>query len=123
MNAMFVRMLLIGWPCVAWLWLAAYPPIFAEEPKPQAKTPDIQGTWNLVSSERNGKDQKLPSGRIFLTESYIYSEGVLLPDDKGSQSWNYQLAPGDKPNAAIMNLSGSQGRDRILAICALDGAT
>src|SRR5262249_26875341 len=110
-------------PCVAWLWLAASPTLFAQGPKPQAKMPDIQGTWNLVSWQRNGKDQKLRSVRIFITQPWIYSDGVPLPDDRGGQTWHYEVAPGDRPNAAIINLVGSQGRDLVPAICALDGAT
>jgi hypothetical protein len=53
MKAKLVRRLLNVWPCIACLGLAALSPIFAQEPKPPAKTPDIQGTWNLVSWEKN----------------------------------------------------------------------
>jgi len=123
MKAMFVRMLLIAWPCVACLWPAASPPSFAQESKPEAKTPDIQGTWNLVSWERNGKDQKLQKVRIFITESRVYSEGLPLPDDKGRDAWHYELSPSDKPNAALLNLDGVQGRETVPALCALDGVT
>jgi hypothetical protein len=123
MKAKFVRLFLIVGPCVACLGLAASPPIFTQEPKRQAKTPDIQGTWNLVSWERNGEGQKLQRVRIFITDSHISSDGVPLPDDKGFMSWPYELDPGDKPNVAIMNLSGLQGRVVVPAICALDGAT
>jgi len=119
----FVRVLLIVWLCVAYLGLAACPPNFAQEPKRQAKTPDIQGTWDLVSWERNGKDQKRQRVRIFITHSQIYSDGVPLPNDKGFRSWPYELAPGDKPNVAIMNLIGLQGRVLVPALCALDGET
>src|SRR5262245_29417157 len=111
-----VRMRPLFWPCVACLWLAS-PPSFAEEAKQKAKIPDIQGTWNLVSWERDGKAEKPQSLRVFITEPWIYSEGVSLPDDKGGETWRYELAPGDKPNAASMNLVGSQGRDLVPAIC------
>src|SRR5262245_34055137 len=91
MKGKFVRVLLIVWPCVACLGLAALPPIFAQESKPLAKMPNIQGTWDLVSWERNGKDQKLQRVRIFITDSHISSDGVPLPDDKGFMSWPYEL--------------------------------
>jgi hypothetical protein len=123
MKAKFVRMFLILWPCVTSLCLAASPPIFAQEPKRQGKTPDIQGTWNLVSWERNGKDQKPQRVRLFITESQIYSEGMPLPDDKGLESWHYELGPGDKPSTGVMNLDGLQGRELVPGLCALDGAT
>src|SRR5262249_18267743 len=125
MSATCVRRLLIIGPCLTCLWLAASPPIVAREPKPQAKTHDIQGTWNLVSWEKNGKAQKPQKVRIFITDSWIYSEGLSLPDDKDGNfsSWIYELGPGDKPNAAILNLSGLQGRVMVPGLCALDGAT
>src|SRR5262249_41688963 len=123
MNRKCVRVLRTVWPCVACLWLAASPPNFAQGPKRQAKTPDLQGTWDLVSWERNGKGQKLQRVRIFITDSQIYSDGAPLPDDKGFRSWPYKLDPGDKPNVAIMNLIGLQGRVLVPALCALDGET
>src|SRR5436305_1175102 len=124
MDVKFARLLRIVWPCLACLWLASARLNFAEGPKPQAKTPDIQGTWNLVSSERNGKDQKLQkSVRIFLTEDWIYAEGMSLPDDKGVEYCRYELNPGDRPGVAILNLSLYQGRKMIPGICALDGTT
>src|SRR5262245_33193261 len=123
MKGKCVRVLLTVWPCVACLGLAASPPNFAQQPKRQAKTPDIQGTWDLVSWERNGKGQKLQRVRIFVTESQIYSDGVPLPDDKGFQSWPYERGPCDKPNVTIMNLIGLQGRVLVPALCELDGET
>src|SRR5262245_26380763 len=118
MKAKFVRLLLIVWPCSC-LCLAASPPIPAQEPKPAAKTPDIEGTWNLVSWQRNGKDQQLAMVRIFITDCWIYSEGMALPNDKSgsSSTWHYHLLPGDRPSVAIMNLSGCQGRDLVPGIC------
>lgn len=123
MNGKCVRLLLAVSLCVACLGLAASPPNFAQEPKRQAKTPDFQGTWDLVSWERNGKDQKLQRVRLFITESQIYSDGVPLPDDRGFPSWRYERGPGDKPNVAIINLIGLQGRVMVPALCALDGKT
>jgi Leucine-rich repeat (LRR) protein len=123
MNGKFGRVLLIVGPCVACLGLAASPPVFTQQAKPQAKTPDIQGTWDLVSWERNGKDQKPQKVRIFLTESLIYCEGVSLPDDKDFYRWHYELSPGDQPNTAILNLSTLQGRVMVPGLCGLDGAT
>src|SRR5262245_26772613 len=99
MGAKFVRRLRIGWLCLACLWLASSRLILAEKPKPQAETPDIQGTWNLVSCERSGKDQKLQKRvRIFLTEDWIYAEGMSLPDAGGVDYCRYELSPGDKPS-------------------------
>src|SRR5215470_1021509 len=122
MKAKFVRMLLIVWPCSC-LWLAASPPTFAGEAKPKARTPDIQGTWNLVSREKNGKGQPQTKARIYITATMIYTDGVLLPDGQGHRVWPYELDPGDKPNAATIDLSGAQGRDLVPGICALDGTT
>src|SRR5262245_28119699 len=124
MDATCVRMLRIVWPCLACLWLASSRLNFAEGPKPQAKTPDIQGTWNLVSCERNGKDQKLQkSVRIFLTEDWIYAEGMSLPDAEGVDYCRCELSPGDKPSVALLNLSLYQGREMVPGICTLDGTT
>jgi uncharacterized protein (TIGR03067 family) len=124
MDAKFVRMLRIVWPCLACLWLASSRLDFAEGPKPQAKTPDIQGTWNLVSCERNGNNQKLQkSVRIFLTEDWIYAEGMSLPDDKGVEYCRYELSPGNKPGVALLNLSLYQGRKMVPGICTLDKTT
>jgi len=123
MNWKYVGVLLAVWPCVACLGLKASSPNLAQEPKRKAKTADIQGTWDLVSWERNGKNQKLQRVRVFITESQIYSDGMRLPDDKGFQSWPYERVPSDKPNVAIMNLIGLQGRVMVPAICALDGET
>src|SRR5947207_8821977 len=122
MKAKFVRMLLIAWPCVACLGLAALPPIFAQESKPPAKTPDIQGTWDLVSWEKNGKNQERKNVRFFITESMIYADDMPFPD-LGFKSHSYQLGPSDKPNVAIMNLSRLQGRELVPGLCELDGAT
>jgi hypothetical protein len=123
MPAKLVRLLLIVGSCLAGPWPAALPPTFAEWPKPGAKTPDIQGAWNVVAWERNGKAQRPPSARLFITTSQIYSGGLSLPDDQGYAMWHYELVPGDKPNATVMNLDALQGRDLVPAICALDKAT
>jgi uncharacterized protein (TIGR03067 family) len=98
-------------------------PSFAEEPKPKAKTPDLEGTWNLVSAERNGKELKLRKGRVFFTGHWVYAEGVPFPDDFDTIYWGCELTPGDKPNIAFMNLEGAQGRHLIPGICTLDGST
>jgi hypothetical protein len=82
MEAKFVRRLLILWPCVACLWLATLPALFAQEPKPPAKTPDIQGTWNLVCWEKNGKDQERTKARVFITGSQIPGE-IRAPEPRG----------------------------------------
>src|SRR5262249_45897289 len=100
MNAKCVRMLLIAWPGVACLWLAAFPPIPAKASKPPATLPDIQGTWDLVSWEKNGKSLERKNVQFFITESHIYADGVPLPDDAGFKSHSYDLGPGDKPNVA-----------------------
>jgi Leucine rich repeat/Leucine Rich repeat len=123
MNAKSVRMLLIAWPYVACLGLAALPPISAQESRPPAKTPDIQGTWDLVSWEKNGKDQNRTNVRFFITGARIYAEGVPLPDDERFGSWSYELGRSDKPNVALMNLSAFQGRVVVPGLCELDGAT
>jgi hypothetical protein len=123
MKASFARTPLIVGPCAACLWLAAVPPAFARDAKPPAKTPDIQGTWNLVSWQKNGKRQKRTSVLFFITESTIYADGVPLPDDKGFKLWPYELGPGDKPDVATLNLIGLQGRVVVPAICELDGTT
>jgi hypothetical protein len=69
-------------------------------------------TWNLVFWERNGKNQK-QRVRMFVTDSHIYSDGVPLPDDKGSKSWPDELGPGDKPNAATMlDIRGTKGTEK-----------
>src|SRR5262245_7174926 len=116
-------MLVTVWSCAAGLHMALFAPIFAQEHKGHASTPDIQGTWNLVSWERNGKDQKLPEVRFFITESHFYPHGASLPSDVAFAWWHYELERGDKPGVAIMNLDGSQGRDLVPGICKLEGAT
>jgi hypothetical protein len=121
MNAQPVRMFLIVCSCLAVPGPTASPRIFAEGSRPKVTTPDLQGTWNLVSWERGGKAEKLPSVRFFITQSTIYCEGVSLPDETGCESWHYELDPGDKSNAAVMNLDAFQGRELVPAICALDG--
>jgi Leucine-rich repeat (LRR) protein len=116
------RVLIVG-PCVAWLWLAALPPIFAQEPKPPAKMPDIQGTWDLVSWEKNGEKEERKKVRFFISAETIYADGVPLPDDKSFTSWPYELRPGDQPNVASLNLIRFQGREMVPGLCGVDGAT
>jgi hypothetical protein len=123
MTAQIVRRLLIVGPCVACLWLAAVPPIFAQEAQPPATTPDIQGTWNLVSWEKNGKNQQETKVPFFITASRIYADGVPLPDDKHFKTWPYELGPSDKPNVAILNLIRFQGRELVPGLCQLEGET
>jgi hypothetical protein len=101
--------------------LAAAAPLAADEPRP--KTPDLEGTWNLVSAERDGTDLKLRTGRVFFTGRWVYTEGVPLPNDAASNYWGCELVPGDRPGVTFVNLEGSQGRDLVPGICALDGAT
>src|SRR5262249_14518098 len=122
MKAKLVRRLLIIGGCVAGLFLAALPLLSAREDRPPAKTPDIQGTWDLVSWEKDGKAQEHKKVRFFITETKIYGDDMPFPDVV-FKSHSYRLSPGDKPNIAIMNLSRLQGREMVPGLCGLEGAT
>jgi len=111
------------WLGVASLWLVASSSLVAQKPKLQPKIPDIQGTWNLVSWERNGKKLELTKVQLFITDSTIFTRDVALPDDNGWNSWRYGLATGDKPNTANMTLTGAQERDLLPGICSVEGGT
>jgi hypothetical protein len=94
MPAKLVRRLLVVWPCVAFLSLPALPPAFAQGPKPKAKVPETKGAWNLVSWDKNGREQPRTMARIYITPTMRYADGVLLPDGKRHAVWPYDLDPG-----------------------------
>jgi hypothetical protein len=123
MKAKFERRLLVVGPCIACLLLAVLPSISAKEPKPPVKIFDMQGTWNLVSWEKDGKEQERRNVRFFITEPRIHAEGVPGPDRENFGTWSYDLGAGDKPNLATLTLSAYQGRELAPGLCELDGAT
>lgn len=96
-------------------------PSFAQEAKAKATTPDLEGTWNFVSAERDGKTLKMRAGRVFFTGHWVYAERVPFPNDVDSDYWGCELSTGDK--LTFMNLDGAQGRNLVPGICKLDGTT
>lgn len=93
--------------------------VAADAPKKDTKDQEqIQGTWKMVSSEKNDRERQ-----VKVTQVIIKADKITFVGPDGNESFDvaYTLDPNKKPKA--IDIKNEKGDDTSLGIYSLEGDT
>jgi RNA polymerase sigma factor (sigma-70 family) len=97
------------------------PPVAVVQADPRAHLDGLQGEWQVVAVERDGR--VLPKDEFPFTRLRIRDDFILHEGGDHDQEVSFQLHPGQQPKAIDMRSTGYHGDETYKAIYALEGDT